>query len=54
MLAECKIGEVTKLNGLFAPEFCEDCGAPLFADAASEMVHPELPEEAETAVVHYH
>ena len=54
VLAECKIGEVTKLNGLFAPEFCEDCGAPLFADAASEMVHPELPEEAETAVVHYH
>jgi hypothetical protein len=42
------------LNGLFAPEFCEDCGAPLFADADSEMVHPELPEEAETAAVHYH
>jgi len=54
VLAECKIGEVTKLSGLFAPEFCEDCGAPLFADAESEMVHPELPEEAETAVVHYH
>ena len=54
VLAECKVGEVTKLNGLFAPEFCEDCGAPLFADAASEMVHPELPEEAETAAMHYH
>ena len=54
VLAECKVGEVTKLNGLFAPEFCEDCGAPLFADPASEMVHPELPEEAETAAVHYH
>jgi len=54
VLAECKLGEVTKLNGLFAPEFCEDCGAPLFADADSEMVHPELPEEAETTVAHYH
>ena len=54
VLAECKIGEVTKLSGLFAPEFCEDCGAPLFADVDSEMVHPELPEEAETAAVHYH
>ncbi len=54
VLAECKVGEVTKLSGLFAPEFCEDCGAPLFADADSEMVHPELPEEAETAEVHYH
>ena len=54
VLQECKIGEVKKLNGLFAPEFCEDCGAPLFADADSEMVHPELPEEAETTVAHYH
>ncbi len=54
VLAECKIGEVTNLNGLFTPEFCEDCGAPLFADPSSEMVHPELPEEAETAAVHYH
>ncbi len=54
VLAESKVGEITKLNGLFAPEFCEDCGAPLFADPASEMVHPELPEEAETAAVHYH
>ena len=47
---ECKVGEITRLTGLFAPEFCEDCGAPLFADADSEMVHPELPEEAETTV----
>jgi uncharacterized Zn finger protein (UPF0148 family) len=54
VLAECKVGEVTKLGGLFTPEFCEDCGAPLFADADGEMVHPELPEEAETAEVHYH
>jgi hypothetical protein len=53
-LKECKIGEVTRLSGLFAPEFCEDCGAPLFADADAEMVHPELPEEAEPTVAHYH
>lgn len=54
VLRDCKLGEVTKLTGLFAPEFCEDCGAPLFADADSEMVHPELPEEADTAPAHYH
>ncbi len=54
VLNESKLGEIKKLNGLFAPEFCEDCGAPLFADADSEMVHPELPEEAETTVAHYH
>lgn len=54
VLRDCKVGEVKKLGGLFPPEFCEDCGAPLFADAESEMAHPELPEEAETTVTHYH
>ncbi len=51
---ECKIGEVLKLPELFAPEFCEDCGAPLFVDADKEMVHAELPEEADAAPAHYH
>ena len=54
VLKDCKLGEVTSLDGLFAPEFCEDCGAPLFADADGEMVHPELPEEVESTVSHYH
>ena len=51
---ECKIGEVLKLPELFAPEFCEDCGAPLFVDADKEMVHAELPEEADAPPAHYH
>ena len=51
---ECKIGEVLKLPDLFAPEFCEDCGAPLFVDADKEMVHAELPEEADSPPAHYH
>lgn len=54
ILKECKIGEVLKLPELFAPEFCEDCGAPLFVDADKEMVHAELPEEADSAPAHYH
>ncbi|HEX4859313.1 MAG TPA: DUF2863 family protein, partial [Usitatibacteraceae bacterium] len=54
VLQECKVGEIVKLPGLFQPEFCEDCGAPLFADSDSEMVHPELPEEADSTVAHYH
>jgi hypothetical protein len=53
-LKEAKVGEVTRLSGIFAPEFCEDCGAPLFADADAEMVHPEMPEEAEPTAAHYH
>lgn len=51
---ECKIGEVLKFPELFAPEFCEDCGAPLFVDADKETVHSELPEEADSPPAHYH
>ena len=51
---ECKIGEVLKLSELYAPEFCEDCGAPLFVDADKETVHAELPEEADSPPAHYH
>ena len=54
ILKECKVGEVLKLSELFAPEFCEDCGAPLFVDAGKEMVHAELPEEADSPPAHYH
>jgi hypothetical protein len=54
VLAECKVGEVVKHQGLFQPEFCEDCGAPLFADESTDMVHPELPEEADHSAPRYH
>ncbi len=30
----------------FTMEFCEDCGAPLFADTHGELVHAEMPEGA--------
>ena len=30
----------------FAMEFCEDCGAPLFADTNGGLVHAEMPEDA--------
>ena len=53
-LAECGITEVKKLPGTFTPEYCEDCGAPLFANADTEIVHAELPEEADTQAAHFH
>ncbi|MCL1886986.1 MAG: DUF2863 family protein [Betaproteobacteria bacterium] len=31
----------------FLMEFCDECGAPLFADMNAELVHAELPESAE-------
>jgi hypothetical protein len=53
-LGESGIGEVKKLPGTFTPEYCEDCGAPLFANGDGEIVHAELPEEADTHTAHFH
>ncbi|MDQ3027996.1 MAG: DUF2863 family protein [Pseudomonadota bacterium] len=53
-LTECGVTEVKKLSGTFSPEYCEDCGAPLFANADGEIVHAELPEEADLQAAHFH
>jgi hypothetical protein len=53
-LGECGVTEVKRLQGTFTPEYCEDCGAPLFANAEGEIVHAELPEEADTQAAHFH
>jgi hypothetical protein len=53
-LAQCGITDVKKLSGTFEPEYCEDCGAPLFANPDAEMVHAELPEEADGQTAHFH
>jgi hypothetical protein len=53
-LAEVGITQVKKLTGTFTPEYCEDCGAPLFANTDAEIVHAELPEEADTQSAHFH
>lgn len=53
-LTECGVAEVKKLPGTFTPEYCEDCGAPLFANAEGEIVHAELPEEADVQAAHFH
>ena len=53
-LTETGVTEVKKLPGTFTPEYCEDCGAPLFANTDGEIVHAELPEEADTHAAHFH
>lgn len=50
-------GGVTKIQNsdtVFSPEFCDDCGAPLFCDSAEEMVHAEMPEDAGQNSGHLH
>lgn len=53
-LTECGVTEVKRLSGTFSPEYCEDCGAPLFANTEGEIVHAELPEEADLQAAHFH
>jgi hypothetical protein len=53
-LTESGVTEVKKLSGTFTPEYCEDCGAPLFVNTDGEIVHAELPEEADVHAAHFH
>lgn len=54
LLKDCGVSDIRRLPGILTPEFCEDCGAPYFPNPNGEMVHAELPEDAETAPAHFH
>jgi hypothetical protein len=41
------VTRIEKLSERLEPEYCSDCGAPLFADGNGDVVHPELPEQVE-------
>jgi len=54
ILHENGIKDVKQLPALFALEFCEDCGAPQFANPLGELVHAELPDEIDETPVRFH
>jgi len=55
LLRECGISDIQRHDELFAMEFCDDCGAPLYADSEGELVHPEMPEDAPpSGSAHFH
>lgn len=54
LLKECGVTDIRRLPGILPPESCEDCTAPYFPNASGEMVHAELPADAETAPTHFH
>ncbi len=54
LLQEVGIRHVKRHNERFPVEYCDDCGAPLFADPASELVHAEMPEDTPTGNEHFH
>jgi hypothetical protein len=48
------ISDIVRHHERFEMEFCEDCGAPLFCDREAELVHAEMPEDAEQVSGHLH
>jgi hypothetical protein len=54
LLKKAGITDVRRHAGRFEPEFCDDCGVPLYADPLGEIVHAEMPEDAEPAQPHFH
>ncbi len=54
VLRETGITRIQQVDGVFSPEYCDDCGAPLFADVDEEMVHAEMPDDAGQNTGHLH
>jgi hypothetical protein len=53
-LNEAGITHVKRHTERFVAEYCDDCGAPLFADPAGELVHAEMPEDTPSGGEHFH
>jgi hypothetical protein len=54
LLREGGVIHIKRHSERFPVEFCEDCGAPLYADPDGELVHAEMPEDAEAGTGHLH
>lgn len=48
------ITHVKRINERYVAEYCDDCGAPLFADPTGELVHAEMPEDTASGTEHFH
>ncbi|MDR3393621.1 MAG: DUF2863 family protein [Parasulfuritortus sp.] len=56
ILRQAGVGQILILDQQrLTPEYCDDCGAPLFPNAEGESVHTEMPElENDMPPVHLH
>ncbi len=53
-LRESGVTETRVWPELIEPEFCEDCGAPLYPNVKGEIVHAEMPDDLESEAAHFH
>jgi hypothetical protein len=53
-LNEAGISHIKRISERYVAEYCDDCGAPLFADPTGELVHAEMPEDTPAGSEHFH
>ena len=53
-LREVGVEDIQVWTEVNEPEFCEDCGAPLYPSPSDEVVHVEMPEDTEPASTQFH
>lgn len=53
-LRDAGVTEIRVWPELNEPEFCEDCGVPLYPDMKGEIVHAEMPDDLEPEASHFH
>jgi hypothetical protein len=53
-LREVGVTDLRVWPELVEPEYCEDCGVPLYPNSKGEIVHAEMPEEIGPDTSHFH
>ena len=53
-LNEAGITHIKRHSERYIAEYCDDCGGPLFADPAGELVHAEMPDDTPAGSEHFH
>ncbi|MFN7835095.1 MAG: DUF2863 family protein [Burkholderiaceae bacterium] len=54
LLKELGVHKIIMLDERFPLEYCEDCGAPVYPNAEGELMHAELPEDADIQDIQLH
>ena len=54
VLRECGVTDILVLDHRMPMEYCDDCGAPMYADADGQPVHAGLPDDSDQSPSHLH
>jgi hypothetical protein len=53
-LRESGVTDVRVWSELSEPDYCEDCGVPLYPNVKGDIVHAEMPDDVEPETTHFH